>query len=235
MLVDIGAERFDPRLRVDRPGSGVGGGDGAAQHVGQCFVHAAGEAVEGFGLVETLHLERPLDRLAGAADRERAAGLTGDRHHAAVDFGRVGLIDRNLGLAGGPALFKRRIVEEGESDGALDLEHPVGGQKYRRRMSIDTRYRVPAMSSRDRRESRTPPAGCRFRRSSAVSLARISTIDVAAIAPKDWPITRNAARRIRAAHRLESLRHGRKRAGARGAWHASSSRRERNRGEGHAR
>jgi len=146
MLVDIGAERFDPRLRVDRlvlawaaamarPSMSASASSTPPGRRSRVLVSSKRS-------ISSAHSTGwPAPPIASVPPASRVIAPRRGR------FRRVGLIDRNLGLAGGPALFKRRIVEEGESDGALDLEHPVGGQKHRRRMSIDTRYRVPAMSS----------------------------------------------------------------------------------------
>ena len=59
--------------------------------------------VESLRLVEAGHLDRPFHRRALAADGEVAVGLTRDRHDAAVDGGRIGAVDRDLGGAGGLA------------------------------------------------------------------------------------------------------------------------------------
>ena len=68
MFVDIGADRRDPRRRVDGGRFGVRRGDGAAERVGQRLVDFAGEVVERARLVEAPHLDRPFDRRARAAD-----------------------------------------------------------------------------------------------------------------------------------------------------------------------
>ena len=79
--------------------------DGAAERVGESLVDFAGDMVEGALLVEAPHLDRPFDRRAGAADGELARRFAGDGDDAAIDFRRVGRVDRELGFAGVFALF----------------------------------------------------------------------------------------------------------------------------------
>ena len=71
VLVDIGANRRDPGLCVDRARLGVRGRDGAAKRVGQRLIDFAGDVVEGALLIEAPHIDRPFDRRAGAR-RSRA-------------------------------------------------------------------------------------------------------------------------------------------------------------------
>ena len=104
-----------------------------------------GEMVERLRLVETPHLHRPFRRLAFAADGERAVFVARDRHHATIDRRRVRTVHLDLGRAGGLAPVERRIIEERKAHGALDLEGAVAGQKYRRRMGINSLDRRAAM------------------------------------------------------------------------------------------
>ena len=46
-------------------------------------------------------------------------------------------VDLDLLFAGGFPLLQRRIIEEGKTDGALDLQRAVAFEKNRRRMGID--------------------------------------------------------------------------------------------------
>src|SRR5665647_1269856 len=68
-----------------------------------------------------------------------------DRHRAAVDCRRIGMIDLELGHAGGLAFGQGGIIEERKAHGALDLESAAAGQEYRRGMGIDPLDRRAAM------------------------------------------------------------------------------------------
>ena len=93
--------------------------------------------IERARLIEAVHVDRPLHGRAFAADCEAAVAISGNGGDAAVDFGRVGRIDRNLGRAGGFTLCECRIIEKWKTHGALDLEHPVAGEEYAGGMCID--------------------------------------------------------------------------------------------------
>src|ERR1019366_7271557 len=62
-----------------------------------------GQMIERLRLVETPHLHRPFYRLTLTADGEHAVFRARDRHRAAVDCRRIGMIDLELGHAGGLA------------------------------------------------------------------------------------------------------------------------------------
>jgi hypothetical protein len=68
----------------------MGGGDDAAQCVGERGIDAAGirEAIERARLVEAPHLDRPFDRIAFALEREPPIRRARDRHDAAVELRR---------------------------------------------------------------------------------------------------------------------------------------------------
>ena len=155
MLVDIAAERGDPWCRVYVGSLGVGCGDGAAERIRQCFVDLAGEVIERALLVEALHLDRPLDRRARAADGELSICFPRDRHDATIDFRRVGGVHRQFGLAGGFALFQRRIIEKRKAHGALDLERAIAGEKHRCRMGIDAVTLAPPWVAGSARKANT--------------------------------------------------------------------------------
>ena len=115
----------------------MGGGDRAAERLGERVVDFAGEMIERALLVETAHLDRPFDGGPGAGDREPAVGFASDRLDAAVDFRRVRGVDGELGFARLLALVERRIIEEGKAHRALDFEGAIAGEKHRRRVRID--------------------------------------------------------------------------------------------------
>src|SRR3954452_3641467 len=104
--------------------------------------------IERLCLVEAAHLDRPFDRLAFAAYREPSIGLARDRNNAAIELGRIGAIDDNLGLAGGLAFIERGIVEKRERHRSLELEGPLAGEEHHARMSVDALDRCSAMGGR---------------------------------------------------------------------------------------
>ena len=80
-----------------------------------------GQMIEGLALVETGHLHRVFHRRALAVDRKRSVGALRDRNDAAIDLWRKWTADPKLVLASGPALRKRRVIEIGKADRALDF------------------------------------------------------------------------------------------------------------------
>src|ERR1700683_2221198 len=100
VLADIGTDRRDPGSCFDwlRPSMGLG--DGASERIGQGFVNFASEVIEGALLVEAAHLNSPFDRRTFRANRQFSVSFARDGDDAAIDFGRVGRVDRKLGLAG---------------------------------------------------------------------------------------------------------------------------------------
>ena len=145
VFVDVGAERFDPRLCLDGRRFGVGRGDGAAERIGEIVVDLIGDVIERAVLVEPHHVDRPFDRLAVAADREPAVALARDGDDAAIKFRRQRPVDLDLGLARGFALGERRIIEKRKAHRALDLQRAVAGEKHRRRVGVDAPHLlVPA-------------------------------------------------------------------------------------------
>ena len=103
-----------------------------------------GQMIESLALVETGHLHRVFHRRALAVDRERSVSALRDRNDAAIDLWGKRAADLKFVLAGGLALRKRRVIEIGKADRALDFERTVAGEKHRRRMGIDpTHLAVP--------------------------------------------------------------------------------------------
>ncbi len=132
------------------------GGDRMAKRIGQNVVDPAPirQPVERRIFIEALHFERPFHDLAFAAYREAARRLSGDRHHAAIDLRCEWPVDRKLGLAGGLAPGKRRIIEKREFHRAFDLQHPFAREEHRRAVGIDPRHRLPAMRRRIRQKGK---------------------------------------------------------------------------------
>ena len=155
MLLDVVGERLDPGRRRGRRGAGMRRRHRAAERVRQRRIDRARlrQTVERRILGEAAHLDRPLDRRAAAVEREAPVGRAGDRHDAAVDFGRKRPVDLELRRAGRLALLERRIVEKREAHRALDLQRPLAGQEYRSRVRIDALDRHAAMG-RGRGEQR---------------------------------------------------------------------------------
>src|SRR5262249_54081605 len=89
--------------------------------------------------VETRHLDGPFDRLARAAEPQRAGSVASDRHHPVVKLRCEAAVDVEFGEAGGLAPVQGRIVEKRKPHRALDLVGAVAGEKYRRRMGVEAR------------------------------------------------------------------------------------------------
>ena len=96
-----------------------------------------GEVVERRPLVEARHFDCIFDRRARPIDMQRAIVVSRDRHHALIDLRCERPVDPDLVVAGGFALLQRRIVQEGKTDGALDLERAGAFQEDGRRMGVD--------------------------------------------------------------------------------------------------
>jgi hypothetical protein len=116
---------YGRRHRV-RCGNRVGdvAGEVRGERSGLCDV------IERQPLVETLHVHRPFDRHAVAADDERPIVAARDRHHPAVDVRREGAVDPQFLVAGLFSLCQRRIIEKREADRTLDLQCARAGEKH---------------------------------------------------------------------------------------------------------
>jgi hypothetical protein len=123
--VDPGRGGYGRRHRV-RCGNRVGdvAGEVRGERSGLCDV------IERQPLVETLHVHRPFDRHAVAADDERPIVAARDRHHPAVDVRREGAVDPQFLVAGLFSLCQRRIIEKREADRTLDLQCARAGEKH---------------------------------------------------------------------------------------------------------
>ena len=80
-----------------------------------------GETVEECLLREAIHFDHPIDGRAGSGKCERPAGLTGDRHDAAVDVRCGAPVEAHLGVTHRATPFDRREIEIIEPDGSLQL------------------------------------------------------------------------------------------------------------------
>jgi hypothetical protein len=137
MLVDIGAERLDPGLGVDDRCGLVGGGDGAAERIGEVVVDLVGQMIEGAVLVEAYHVDRPFDRCAVAADRQPSIVRARDGDDATIKFWRQPPVDLDLHFTGAFALFQSGKIEKRKAHRALDLQRAVAGEKHGGCVRID--------------------------------------------------------------------------------------------------
>ncbi len=176
VFADIGTDRCDPRRHFDRLRAGMGVGNGSAERIGQCFVDFAGEMIEGAPLVEAAHLDRPFHRRAFAANRQLAVSFAGDGDDAAIDFRRVGCVDRKLGLAGQFALSERRVVEKRKAHRTFDLERALAGEEHRRRVGIDALRLLAAVGRGVGEKGQHFVLGARLLVQAAAPILLISTI-----------------------------------------------------------
>ena len=137
VLVDVGAERFDPRFGIDDRCGRVRGGNRAAERIGEIVVDLIHQVIERAVLVEARHVDRPFDRFAVAAECQPSIIGARDGNDAAIKFRRQPPVDLDLRCASGLALGERRIVEKRKAHRALDLQRAVAGEKYRGRVGID--------------------------------------------------------------------------------------------------
>jgi hypothetical protein len=105
----------------------------------------SGQPIEQRVLIEARHVDAPVDRIAAAIQRESAARLLCDRHHATINGGRRSTIQAHFGLARGTALRRRREVQVVESNGALQLQRAVAGEEDNGAMGIDPFHRQSAV------------------------------------------------------------------------------------------
>ena len=136
---DDARNRIDPGFGRRQRRDGVGGRDRFRDGVDESGIERAGlgQMVDGLAFVEAAHFDGIFDRFTLAVDLERSVAALRDRDHAMVDLRRELAVDPDLFVAGGFPLLQRRIVEEGKTDGALDLQRAVAFEKNRRRMGID--------------------------------------------------------------------------------------------------
>ncbi len=126
------------------------GGDRGGELAGERVVEfaALGEMVEGLVLVEALHFDRPFDRFAGPVESQRTVGLPRDRDNAAVKLRREFAIDVEFGAAGRFPFVERRVIEEGITHRALDLDGAFAGQEYHRGVGLAAPDVGPAIGRR---------------------------------------------------------------------------------------
>ena len=87
-----------------------------------------GEAIEERGLIETHHLDQPLDRRALAANRKRTVRFARNGTHATVQRRRRPAVQPELRLARDAPQFERGKIDVVEADGSFELERPIARQ-----------------------------------------------------------------------------------------------------------
>ena len=95
------------------------------------------DTVERLLLIEPHHFDRPFDRGTLSVDFKNAVGIARDGNNAPVELRRIAGVDLQFLLAGALALLQRRIIEEGQPNGALDLQCPVPAEKDHGGMGVD--------------------------------------------------------------------------------------------------
>ena len=95
------------------------------------------DTVERLILVEPRHFDRPFDGRPRAVDFKGAVGIARDGYNAPVEFGGIASVDFQFLLAGTLALRQRRIIEERQAHGPLDLQCPIGAEKNHGSMGVD--------------------------------------------------------------------------------------------------
>ena len=99
---------------------------------------ALGETIEQGLLIESLHLDQPVDRVARAVERERPVGLTGHRaHRRRYSIGAVRRFRRSFRLARDVPQFDGREIDVVEADGAFQLVGAIAGQPDRADVRVD--------------------------------------------------------------------------------------------------
>ena len=123
---------------------GVKGGDvrGQRPQQGRRQPAGGGDVVEQRALLEALHDDDPVDRLAGlvtrrAAPGERAVGPAADRPDFQIELRRGATIEAQFGGAGRATPRDGREVEIGVFDRALQLVGAAAGEKDQRDVRLD--------------------------------------------------------------------------------------------------
>ncbi len=95
------------------------------------------DTVERLLLIEPHHFDRPFDRGTRSVDFKDPVGIARDGNNATVELWRINGVDLQFLLAGALALLQRRVIEEGQPNGALDLQGPVAAEKNHGGMGVD--------------------------------------------------------------------------------------------------
>lgn len=98
-----------------------------------------GHAAQHVGFGEARHLQGPFDDLATPAERQPAVRAARDRNEAAIDAGRVRLVDLELATEHAMPALEGGEIHVVVGDGSLDLEDAIAGQEDMRAMRRDAR------------------------------------------------------------------------------------------------
>ena len=96
-----------------------------------------GQTVQQLVLVECLHLDQPVDDLAGAVEDQPAVSVARHRDHALIEVRRCPPVQRKFARARRFSELQRREIGIGEPDRALQLQGAVARQKDVRNMRGD--------------------------------------------------------------------------------------------------
>ena len=125
-----------------------------SRHRVQSQSSICGKSIEQGPLVETSHLDDPINRLSRTPQGERPVGRACDRHHSAIQRRRGASIETHFGLAEDLSATRGREIEVVESNRALELPGARACQKHDRRMRVDSFDRHPAMGGRRAEKTR---------------------------------------------------------------------------------
>ncbi len=139
----VGQRDLAQRRRPATLGAGFGGGvecrDMIAETVDQVPVEPPRlrERVEGERPIEAAHHDDPVERLALARKADGTPCSARQPADLEIERGCGPPVERQLGLAGRFAQRRRREIEIGELDRALQLIGAVSGKKHEGNMGLD--------------------------------------------------------------------------------------------------
>ena len=96
-----------------------------------------GETIEERVLIETHHLDQPLDRRTLAANRKRTVRFAGNGTHATVQRRRRPAVQPHLSLARDAPQVDRGEIHVVVTDGAFEFERPIARQPYDADVRVD--------------------------------------------------------------------------------------------------
>jgi hypothetical protein len=106
-------------------------------HQGRIQSVSLGEFVEQRRLLESPHHHEPIDHRTLSFEADPTVCGTGNRSDLDIEVGRRAAVERELGLAGDPALLLGRKVEMRKFYRAFKLVGAVAGEKDQRHMGLD--------------------------------------------------------------------------------------------------